>query len=139
MQVMKKLIFLFAVLTTTVKAEVVSMVNCNNISWPTGTIKYVDYTINLKTNNVKIDYHFYKKDNNFVKNYRIISGNVENGIVTEQLPIMDKDGKITIQSSSYILYPRKSYLQWNYFVNGNLQKEHSMKNGRLDCERVVFN
>ena len=136
---MIRVLFFLAVLTITVKAEVISMVNCNNKSWPSGTIKYVDYTINLKTNNVKIDNQFYKKDNNVVKNYRIISGNVENGIVTEQLPIMDKDGKITAQSSSYILYPRKSFVQWNYFVNGHFQEEHSTKNGRTDCERVVLN
>jgi hypothetical protein len=55
------------------------------------------------------------------------------------LPIPDFDGKITTQSISYILYPKKSGAQWKYYVDAVFREEHSMKYGWTDCERVIYN
>lgn len=155
---MFRILLIVIFFSTTVKAEVISMLACTNKTWSSNAgIKYIDYTINQKTKKLTIYTHFYKIDdtvrakaevhknlykidgNKVERNYKIIGGNAEDGIVSEILPIPDFDGKITTQSISYILYPKKSGAQWKYYVDAVFREEHSIKYGWTDCERVIYN
>jgi phage pi2 protein 07 len=134
------------------------MLTCINKGWPSNVkVKYIDYYINQKNKNLTVHTHFYNIDethrtwaemhknlykidgNRLEKNFKIKGGNIEDGIITEIQPLPDSDGKIRSQSSSYILYPKKSRAQWKYYVDGVFREEHSMKNGWTDCDRVIYN
>ena len=154
---MFRILLILIFFSTSVKAEVISMLACTNKTWSSGVgVKYIDYIINQKNKNLTIHTHFYNLDetlkarpffknlykidgNRVERNYKIKGGNIEDGIITEIQPLPDSDGKISVQSDSYILYPKKSGAQWKYYVNGVFREEHSMKNGWTDCERVIYN
>jgi len=155
---MFRILLILIFFSTSVKAEVISMLACTNKTWSSGVgVKYIDYIINQKNKNLTIHTHFYKIDetlrtkaemlkniykidgNRVERNYKIKGGNIEDGIITEIQPLPDSDGKISVQSDSFILYPKKSGAQWKYYVNGVFHEEHSMKYGWTDCERVIYN
>ena len=155
---MFRILLILIFFSTSAKAEVISMLACTNKTWSSSVgVKYIDYTIDQKNKNLTIHTHFYNIDetlrtkaeilknlykidgNRVERNYKIKSGNIEDGIISEILPLPDSDGKIGSQSASYILYPKKSRAQWKYYVDGVFREEHSMKHGWTDCERVIYN